>query len=65
MRELSESYLMNINLTGFRCFKDLCILVLWTEAALASEGLTSPVYHLLIFSPLDIWFIGMVISYWA
>ena len=38
-RLLSESYLMNTNMTRFRFSKNLCILVLWTKAALALEGL--------------------------
>ena len=40
LRVLCESYPMNANMTGFRWFsKNLCILVLWTEVALALEGL--------------------------
>ena len=41
LRVLSESYLMNTNMTGFWWFsKNLGILVLWTKVALALEGLT-------------------------
>ena len=29
----------NTNMTGFRCFSNLCVLVLWTKVASASEGL--------------------------
>ena len=35
LRELSESYLMNINMIRFRRFsKNICIFVLWTKVAL-------------------------------
>ena len=38
--ELSESFPMNTNMTGFRWLsKDLCIIVIWTKVALALEGL--------------------------
>ena len=44
LRVLSESYLMNTNMAGFRWFlKNLCILVLWMKVALALEGLKLPV----------------------
>ena len=37
---LSESYLMNTNMTGFIWFsKEMCILVIWTKVASALEGL--------------------------
>ena len=39
MRLLSESYPMNTNMTGFRCFSNICILVLWTKLASALEGI--------------------------
>ena len=40
LRVLSESFLMNTNMTGFRWFsKNLCILVLWMKVASALEGL--------------------------
>ena len=34
LKVLGESYLMNTNMAGFRCF-----FVLWTEVASALEGL--------------------------
>ena len=41
LRVLSESYLMNINMTGFRWFlKNLCILAHWTKVTSGLEGLT-------------------------
>ena len=45
-RVLSESYLMNTNMTGFRRLSE--IFVLWTKAALAVEGLIDNVlqFHL-------------------
>ena len=39
LRVLSESFPVNTNMTGF-VPKILCILVLWTQSALALEGLT-------------------------
>ena len=40
LKVLSESYLMDTNMTGFRRFsKKNCILVLWTKVASALEGL--------------------------
>ena len=40
LRVLSESFLMNTDMTGFRWFsKNLCILVLWMNVASALEGL--------------------------
>ena len=41
LRVLSESYPMNTNIVGFRCFsKEKCVLVLWRmKAASALEGL--------------------------
>ena len=43
--ELSESYLMNTNMTGFRYFsKNLCIIVLWMKVASALEGLSMFVF---------------------
>ena len=42
LRVLRESYPMNTNMTGFQTkmvFKILCVLVLWTKVASASEGL--------------------------
>ena len=38
LRVLRESYLMNTNMTGL---DGLCVLVLWTRAASALEGLMS------------------------
>ena len=38
LRVLSESYSMNTNMTGFRLLS--IILVLWTQVAVAFEGLT-------------------------
>ena len=38
-----ESFLMNTNITGFRCFKkNLCVLVLWTKIDPVLEGLILP-----------------------
>ena len=40
IRELSESYPMNINMTGFRVFfKNLCVFVIWMKVLSASKGL--------------------------
>ena len=40
IRVISESYLMNTNRTGFRyVIKNLCVLALRPEIALALEGL--------------------------
>ena len=37
---LSESYPMDTNMTGFRCFSlNLCVPSLWTKVALALGGL--------------------------
>ena len=36
-RKLSESCLMNTNTPGFRCFLNICVLVLWTIVAPALE----------------------------
>ena len=36
---LSETYPMNTNMTGFRWFSKIFILVLWTKVALALERL--------------------------
>ena len=48
LRVLSESNPMNTNMTGFPIvFKNLCFLVLWTNAAAALEGLTFPILRLL------------------
>ena len=42
LRELSESYPMNTNMTVFRCFfKNLCNFVFSAKVALALEGLTN------------------------
>ena len=39
LRELSENYLMNTNMTGFGCFSEsLCILVLRVKIALVLDG---------------------------
>ena len=41
LRVLSESYLMNTKMAGFRWLsKSLCILVLWTKVAFLLEGLS-------------------------
>ena len=41
LRGLSESYPMNSNMTGYRCFsKNLCVLVLWMKVASALNVLT-------------------------
>ena len=37
---LSENYLMNTNMTGFRWFKNSCIILLLTNVASALKGLT-------------------------
>ena len=44
LRVLSESYLMNTDMIGFRWESQLPlhILVLWTKVASALEGLTEP-----------------------
>ena len=39
LRVLSESYQMNTNMTGFRCFSKIFVFVLWTNVASALEGL--------------------------
>ena len=40
LRELSESFPMNTNMTGFRCFsKNICVIVVWTKEVSALEGL--------------------------
>ena len=40
LRVLSDTYLMNTNMTEFRWFlKNICVLVLWTKVASALEGL--------------------------
>ena len=40
LRELSESFPMNTNMTGFRRFsKVFALLVIWTKVASALEGL--------------------------
>ena len=39
LRVLSESYLMNTNMTGFRCFKKKLVLVPRKKVASALEGL--------------------------
>ena len=49
LRQLSESYPMNTNMTGFRWFsKNICVLVFWSKVALALEWLKTwlyPVYR--------------------
>ena len=40
LRVLSESYLMNTNMAGFRWFSKFCVLVLWAKVALALEVLS-------------------------
>ena len=41
MREFSESYPLNNNMTGFKMvFRNLCVLVLRTKIASALEGLS-------------------------
>ena len=44
LRVLSVSYPMNTNMTGFGCFQNWCVLVLWMKVASALEGLSFK-YH--------------------
>ena len=39
LRVLSESYSLNANMTGFKWFQKLCIIMLWMKVASALEGL--------------------------
>ena len=42
LRVLNKSYLMNTNITGFRCFSKIAminVIVNWTKVASALEGL--------------------------
>ena len=39
LKVLNESYPMNTNMTGSRCFSKFCVLVLWTKVASALVGL--------------------------
>ena len=45
---LSESYLMNTNMTVLlkMVFQNLCVLVLWMKVALALEGLKAMIIYL-------------------
>ena len=38
-RVLSESYLINTNMTAFKWFSKICVLVLWVKVALALKEL--------------------------
>ena len=42
LRVLSENYPMHTNMTGFKWFSKIFVLVLWTKVVAALEGLRSP-----------------------
>ena len=50
--DLQESYQMNTNMTGFRCFSK--IFVLWTKVASALEGLRFSVTYQLLLQSMDL-----------
>ena len=65
MRVLSKSYLMNTNMTWFRCFsKIFYILVLCTKVASALEGLISRHEYMRVFCWLD-WVSSCSLQSWC
>ena len=46
LRVLNESFPMNINMTGFRKLKNLCVLVLLTKVDSALEGIRMNLRHM-------------------